>query len=211
MFKLPDLPFDAAALEPFMSRTTLETHHGKHHAAYIKKMNAALAERTHVPGSLEEVVRLAKQEGDAKLFNNAAQAWNHAFFWQCLTPAPQEAPQGGLQRAIEGAFDSIDAFLQEAKARGEGHFASGWLWLIADADAVVKLIDLHDAETPIVDAAITPLLTCDLWEHAYYLDYKNERGKFLECFFGQLINWRFAEGQHEAARSGGAKAWRFPT
>jgi len=210
MFKLPDLPFDAAALEPYMSRTTLETHHGKHHAAYIKKTNGFLAERANAPTTLEEVVRVAAQEKDRKLFNNAAQAWNHAFFWQSLTPEAQGDPSSALKSALEKSFGSLDSFRDEAKARGEGHFASGWLWLVSDEAGVVKLVDLHDAETPITDTSVTPLLTCDLWEHAYYLDYKNERGKFLESFFAKLVNWRFAEAQYETARNGGAKAWRFP-
>ena len=209
MFNLPPLPFDAAALEPAMSAATLNTHHGKHHAGYIKKTNAALAERPDAPNTLEEVVRLAAREHDKKLFNNAAQAWNHGFFWQCLTPENQGDPAGALKAALEKTFGSLDAFRDEAKTRGEGHFASGWLWLVADAGGAVQLTDLHDADTPIVDAKVTPLLVCDLWEHAYYLDYKNERGKFLDAFLGRLANWRFAEAQYEAARAGRG-AWAFP-
>jgi superoxide dismutase, Fe-Mn family len=209
MFKLPDLPFDAAALEPHISRTTMETHHGKHHAAYIKKMNAALAERRDAPKSLEAVVRLAARENNAKLFNNAAQAWNHGFFWKSLTPEAQGDPAGGLKTAIEKAFGSLDAFKEEAKTKGENHFASGWLWLVADEKGALELTDLHDAETPITDAALAPLLVCDLWEHAYYLDYKNERGKFLDAFLTKLANWRFAEKQYAAARKGEG-GWRFP-
>jgi superoxide dismutase, Fe-Mn family len=210
MFKLPALPFGEDALEPVMSRTTLQTHHGKHHAAYIKKMNDALKERSNIPNSLEEVVRLAKRENDKKLFNNAAQAWNHGFFWQSLTPDDQGGPTGGLKSAIEKIFTSVDNFRDEAKAKGESHFASGWLWLVSDESGTVQLTDLHDADTPIVDSRSAPLLVCDLWEHAYYLDYKNERGKFLEAFLTRLANWRFAEAQYEAARNGGVNAWRFP-
>jgi len=209
MFKLPPLPFDAAALEPLMSKTTLETHHGKHHAAYIRKTNAALAERADAPSTLEEAVRLAAREHDKKLFNNAAQAWNHAFFWQSLT-AQKSEPTGALKAALEETFGSIGALREKAKARGEGHFASGWLWLVADAKGAVQLTDLHDADTPIVDPKVTPLICCDLWEHAYYLDYKNERGAFLDAFWTKLANWRFAAAQYEAARDGGAGAWRFP-
>jgi superoxide dismutase, Fe-Mn family len=210
MFKLPPLPFAQDALEPAMSRTTLETHHGKHHAAYIKKMNAALEGRGDAPDTLEDVVRLAMREKDTKLFNNAAQSWNHAFFWESLTPQNQTGPQGELLAAIEKIFTSIDKFREEAKTKGENHFASGWLWLVADATGAVQLQDLHDAQTPIVDPKVTPLLVCDLWEHAYYLDYKNERGKFLEAFLSKLANWRFAEAQYAAARNGGVNAWRFP-
>jgi Fe-Mn family superoxide dismutase len=209
MFKLPDLPYDAGALEPHISRTTMETHHGKHHAAYLKKMNAILAERPDAPKRLEAVVRLAKDEANRKLFNNAAQAWNHGFFWQSLTPEAQGDPQGELKSAIEKAFGSLDSFRDEAKSKGENHFASGWLWLVADAKGAVQLADLHDADTPITDSSLTPLLVCDLWEHAYYLDYKNERGKFLDAFLSKLANWRFAEAQFHAARAGGG-GWTFP-
>lgn len=211
MFNLPPLPFAEDALEPAMSRTTLQTHHGKHHVAYIKKMNDALAERADAPQSLEEVVRLAKRENDKKLFNNAAQAWNHAFFWQSLTPENQGGPTGGLKAAIEKIFTTVENFRDEAKAKGEGHFASGWLWLVSDETGTVQLIDLHDADTPIVESRTTPLLVCDLWEHAYYLDYKNERGKFLDAYLNKLANWRFAEAQYEVACNGGVNAWRFPT
>jgi Fe-Mn family superoxide dismutase len=210
MFKLPDLPFDAGALEPHMSRTTMETHHGKHHAGYIKKTNALLAERADAPKSLEAVVLLALREKHAKLFNNAAQAWNHGFFWQSLTPEAQSDPSGALKAAIDKAFGSSDAFREEAKAKGENHFASGWLWLVADESGAVQLTDLHDADTPITDPSVTPLLVCDLWEHAYYLDYKNERGKFLDAFLSKLANWRFAEAQYDAARKS-KPGWTFPT
>lgn len=207
--KLPDLPYDAGALEPHISRVTMETHHGKHHAAYIKNMNAILAERADAPKSLEAVVRLAAREGHKKLFNNSAQAWNHSFFWQSLTPEEQGGPAGDLKSAIEKAFGSVDAFTDEAKTKGAGHFASGWLWLVSDESGAVSLTDLHDADTPITDSSLTPLLVCDLWEHAYYIDYKNERPKFLDAFLSKLANWRFAEAQFEAARAGNA-GWVFP-
>jgi Fe-Mn family superoxide dismutase len=207
-FKLPELAYDHGALEPHISRTTMETHHGKHHAAYIKNMNAILAERADAPTSLEAVVRLAAREGNKKLFNNAAQAWNHGFFWNSLSPEAQ-TPAGDLKSAIEKSFGSLDAFTEEAKAKGVGHFASGWLWLVSDRSGALSLADLHDAETPITDASLTPLLVCDLWEHAYYLDYKNERPKFVDAFLSKLANWRFAEAQFEAARSG-KSGWVFP-
>jgi superoxide dismutase, Fe-Mn family len=209
-FKLPELPYDAGALEPHISRTTMETHHGKHHAAYIKNINAILAERAEAPSRLEDVVRLAKSEGHKKLFNNAAQAWNHGFFWQSLSPEVQGGPSGDLKAAIEKTFGSLDAFNEEAKTKGVGHFASGWLWLVSDRNGAVSLTDLHDADTPITDASLTPLLVCDLWEHAYYLDYKNERPKFVDAFLSKLANWRFAEAQLQAARAGSG-GWVFPT
>lgn len=210
-FKLPDLPYAANALEPSISRTTMETHHGKHHATYIKKTNELLAERSNAPVTLEEVVRFAKAEGDKKLFNNAAQAWNHAFFWNSLTPDAQNGPTGGLKAAIEQAFKSLDSFKDEFAAKGANHFASGWVWLVSDDKGVVKLVDLHDADTPITDPSMKPLLVCDVWEHAYYLDYKNDRAAFLKVFLEKLANWRFAETQYEAARAGGRDAYRFPS
>lgn len=210
MFKLIDLPFDASALEPHMSRDTLNTHHGKHHAAYINKTNAFLKERQNAPTSLEEVVLLAKRENDKKLFNNAAQAWNHGFFWNSLTPDAQGEPQGELRAAIEKAFGDLKTFGQEAKAKGEGHFASGWLWLVADRSGAVQLVDLHDADAPLAHEGVTALSVCDLWEHAYYLDYKNERGRFLDAYLNSLINWRFAESQYDAARKG-ERGWTYPT
>lgn len=208
-FKLPDLPYDVGALEPHISRTTMETHHGKHHAAYIKNMNAILAERADAPTSLEEVVHLSVKEGNKKLFNNSAQSWNHGFFWQSLSPEVQGGPSGDLKAAIEKSFGSLDAFNEEAKTKGVGHFASGWLWLVSDKSGALKLTDLHDADTPVTDPNVTALLVCDLWEHAYYLDYKNERPRFVETFLSKLANWRFAESQFNAARAG-QSGWSFP-
>jgi len=210
MIKLPDLPFKPEALEPAMSATTLRTHHDKHHAAYVKKVNGFLEERTgEKPSGLEAIVRLAAKEKDQKLFNNAAQAWNHGFFWQSLTPEAQQGPSGGLARVIEKKFGSLDAFAEQFATQGEGHFGSGWLWVVADTEGQVELKDTHDAHTPIADGQFTPLLTCDVWEHAYYLDYKNERRRYLETFFTKLANWRFAETQYEAARTN-APTWNYP-
>lgn len=210
MFKLPSLPFDHAALEPHMSAVTLETHHGKHHAGYIKKLNEALKGRANAPAALEDVVRLAASEENQPLFNNAAQAWNHAFFWQSLTPQHQLGPVGALKLALDAAFGSLDTLREEFLDRGAAHFGSGWVWLVAEWGGAVRLVDTHDAHTPIVDRDVTPLLTCDVWEHAYYLDHKNERSAYLKTFFDKLANWRFAERQYEAARVGGNGAWRFP-
>lgn len=210
MFQLIPLPYAENALEPLMSRDTLNTHHGKHHAAYIKKMNAALAEKPNAPTTLEDVVRLAAKEKDQKLFNNSAQAWNHGFFWQSLSPDGGGKPQGDLAKAIDQSFGSFDAFREEAQTKGENHFASGWLWLVSDSAGKLGLQDLHDAQTPILDPGVTALFTCDLWEHAYYIDYKNERPKFLTGFFDKLLNWRFAEAQYAAARKGGEGGWTYP-
>jgi Fe-Mn family superoxide dismutase len=210
-FTLPPLPFDERALEPIMSADTLRTHHGKHHAAYIKKTNTLAAEIPDAPSTLEGVVRRADKERNGKLFNQAAQAWNHGLFWQSLSAAPQQGAEGGLRRAIERRFKDWDSFREEMLTKGETHFASGWVWLVANEEGSVDLKDTHDAQTVIVDSKVTPLLVCDVWEHAYYIDYRNERRRFLEAFFDKLANWRFAEKQYEAARAGGAGAWAFPS
>ncbi|MBI3437127.1 MAG: superoxide dismutase [Proteobacteria bacterium] len=210
MIKLPNLPFAPEALELSMSTATLRTHHDKHHAAYVKKVNGFMAERQgEKPTTLEAIVRLAAKEGDKKLFNNAAQAWNHGFFWQSLTADAGQGPTGALARAIEAKFRSLDAFAEQFATQGEGHFGSGWLWLVAEADGAIALKDTHDAATPISDGQTTPLLTCDLWEHAYYLDYKNERRRFLEIFYTKLANWRFAEAQYDAVHAN-ARTWAYP-
>lgn len=211
-FKLPDLTYPENALEPFVSRDTMATHHGKHHAAYIKKLNAALSERPDAPNSLEAVVRMAAKEKavNPPLFNNAAQAWNHAFFWNCLAPNAKPIAEGMLRRAIERDFKSLDAFHEEFIAAGEKHFASGWVWLVSDDAGKVALKETHDADSVVVDVNLTPLVVCDVWEHAYYLDYKNDRATFLKVFIEKLANWPFAEKQYDAARSGGAGAWSFP-
>src|SRR5512147_2691057 len=138
MFKLPDLPYATDALEPHISRLTMATHHGKHHAAYIKKTNDALKERAGAPAALEAVVRLAVDEKERGLFNNAAQAWNHGFFWNCLSPEPQSV-DGALKRAIERDFKSFAVFHDEFVSAGEKHFASGWAWLVADEAGLLSI------------------------------------------------------------------------
>lgn len=208
MFELPPLPYPENALEPAMSRDTLATHHGKHHAGYIKKTNAMLEERGWNETSLEGVVRRARAEADQKLFNNAAQAWNHAFFWNSLTPQAQRGPDGKLAAVIDGKWGSLSKFRDAFLDKGENHFASGWVWLCVGADKDLSLIDLHDAQTPIIDPNVTPILVCDVWEHAYYLDYKNLRRSYLESMFDKLLNWRFAASQYDAAQSGGG-GWAF--
>ncbi len=210
MFKLPDLPYADTALEPHMSRETFSYHHAKHHAAYINNMNAALKDRADAPATLEAVIELAERERDQKLFNNAAQSWNHAFFWHSLTPSSGD-PSGDLKSAIESAFGSLGEFRTQFAAKGAGHFASGWVWLAADSAGNVQLTDTHDADTLANRAGLTPLLVCDVWEHAYYVDYRNERPRFLKTVSEQLLNWEFAASQYAAARNGGAGRWSFPS
>jgi Fe-Mn family superoxide dismutase len=209
MFKLPPLPYSENALEPAISQTTMATHYGKHHATYVRNLNAALAEKKDVPATLEEVVRAASKE-KGPLFNNAAQAWNHAFFWNALSPEAQQ-PGGDLKVAIDRDLKSYQGFHDEFVDAGLKQFGSGWAWLVSDAKGALSIRKTHDAESPITDAGVTPLLVCDVWEHAYYLDYKNDRGAFLKAYVEKLANWRFAEAQYEAAKNGGKGAWVFPT
>jgi len=189
-FTLPDLPFAKDALGRFMSAETLDYHHGKHHKAYVDKTNS-LAEEAGLDGrSLSEVIRAAKDQGSKGLFNNSAQLWNHSFFWQCLAPPEGQKPSGKLAAMIEDKFGNLDAMLAKLKEEAVGHFASGWAWLVLDGDAL-KITSLHDADTPVAYEGMQPLLTLDVWEHAYYIDYRNERPKFAESVLGNIINWEF--------------------
>jgi len=190
-FQLPDLPYPRDALEPVMSAETLDFHHGKHHKAYVEKTNQLLAAKGG-GGSLVEVVRAARSDGDAKLFNNAAQLWNHSFFWQCLAPSDGQKPSGKLMRMINESFGSADGMIKTLKDEAVNHFASGWAWLVLDHDAL-KITSLHDADTPLVHDGMKPLFTLDVWEHAYYIDYRNERPRFAESVLGNIINWDFVE------------------
>jgi Fe-Mn family superoxide dismutase len=208
MFALPELPYGETALSPHMSRDTLHVHHDKHHAAYVKKTNAALEKKKWEIDRIEDVIARAKKDSDQFLFNQSAQVWNHTFFWNCMTP-DYAAPPSHLLGAIEQMFGGMDEFKTRFIDKGEKHFGSGWVWLTADSAGNLNLTDGHDAATPIVEAGITPVLTCDLWEHAYYLDHQSERGAFLEVFLDKLVNWRFAGAQLAAAR-GENKAWEHP-
>lgn len=188
-FSLPDLPFARDALAPFMSAETLDFHHGKHHRAYVDKVNGWIEEKGLAGLSLVEVIRLAAGRGDKGLFNNAAQIWNHSFFWRCLA-APGQQPSGRLASMIDEAFGSTQAMLDALAAESVGHFASGWGWLVLRGDRL-EIMSLHDADTPVVHEDIRPLLTLDVWEHAYYVDYRNARPKFAESVLRNIINWDF--------------------
>jgi Fe-Mn family superoxide dismutase len=189
-FTLPDLPFDRQALAPHMSAETLEYHHGKHHKAYVDKVNAMVAEKDLGGASLSRLIRTAAERGDKGLFNNAGQYWNHNFFWQCLSPADGQRPTGKLAEMIDAAFGSTDQMLAKLKEEAVGHFASGWAWLILDG-AALRITSLHDADTPAAHEGMQPLLTIDVWEHAYYIDYRNARPDFVDALLGNLVNWEF--------------------
>jgi Fe-Mn family superoxide dismutase len=189
--QLPELPYARDALAPHMSAETLEFHHGKHHKAYITKTNELIAEAPDLAGaSLVQIIRRAAQSNQPKLFNNSAQAWNHSFFWQCLAPAQGQKPGGKLAHLIDDAFGSTEVLLSKLQEEAVNHFASGWAWLVLDRGAL-RITSLHDADTPIVHEGMVPLFTLDVWEHAYYIDYRNERPKFATSVLSNIVNWDF--------------------
>jgi Fe-Mn family superoxide dismutase len=190
-FVLPDLPFAKDALDPVMSAETLEFHHGKHHKAYVDKTNELIAADDGLSGaSLSRVIRAAKQAENKKLFNNAAQLWNHSFFWQCLAPAQGQKPEGKLLKLIEDGFGSPDAMMGKLQEEAVAHFGSGWAWLVLDRGNL-RITSLHDADTPVAYEGMAPLFTLDVWEHAYYIDYRNARPKFAEEVLSKIVNWDF--------------------
>jgi Fe-Mn family superoxide dismutase len=208
MFALPELPYAYDALEPVMSDRTLRFHHDKHHAGYVTALNDLLQTAGKSPRSLEALVLEAARSGERKLFNNAAQAWNHSFFWTSMSAKPHR-PAGDLAAAIDSAFGDLGGLKQAFIEHGLAHFGSGWVWLTAEHDGSLRLCSTHDAATSLTQADITPLLVCDLWEHAYYLDHQNDRKGFLAAWFDALPNWRFAAAQHAAA-VGSGDPWRHP-
>ena len=190
-FILPDLPYDIGALAPHMSAETLEFHHGKHHKAYVTKTNDMIADDDALGGaSLVEVVRAANERGNGKLFNNSAQLWNHSFFWQCLAPARGQKPGGKLAELSDDSFGGVEPLLNKLQEEAVNHFSNGWAWLLLDRGAL-KIASLHDADTPLVHEGMVPLFTLDVWEHAYYIDYRNERPKFATAVLGNIVNWEF--------------------
>jgi Fe-Mn family superoxide dismutase len=189
-FQLPELPYAKDALAPHMSAETLEFHHGKHHKAYVTKTNELIEGDGQLSGaSLIQVVNEAKRGGNSKLFNNSAQLWNHSFFWQCLSPDGQQ-PTGKLAKLIEDGFGNTETLLQKLQEEAVNHFASGWAWLVLDRGAL-RVTSLHDADTPLVHEGMVPLFTLDVWEHAYYIDYRNERPKFATAVLSNIVNWDF--------------------
>jgi Fe-Mn family superoxide dismutase len=209
MFTLPDLPYAYDALEPAISERTLHFHHDKHHRTYVETLNDLLAKTGAAPSSLEMVISKAAKDKDArKLFNNAAQAWNHGFFWRSMT-ATRSDVGGELGEGIDRTFGGLSGLGKLLVEQGAAHFGSGWAWLVVDADGKLEVETTHDAQDMVTEAGKTPLLVCDLWEHAYYLDYQNDRKKFLQTWFDDLTNWDFAAEQFAAAASGEA-GWRYP-
>ena len=185
-FELPPLPYAKDALKPVISAETFEYHHGKHHAAYVNNLNAAIANTPNEKKSLEEIILSA----DGPLFNNAAQTWNHTFFWNCMSPSGGGAPTGELGDKINSAFGSYDAFAEEFTEAAKTQFGSGWAWLVDDGG--LKIMKTANADLPLKHD-VKALLTLDVWEHAYYIDFRNARPGFIDNFFDQLVNWEYVE------------------
>ncbi len=185
-FELPPLPYAKNALEPHISQETLEFHYGKHHHTYVVKLNG-LIEGTEFEGeSLEEVVKTST----GGVFNNAAQVWNHTFYWNCLAPNAGGEPTGAIADAISASFGSFEDFKAEFTNSAIGNFGSGWTWLVKKADGSLAVVNTSNAATPLTDDSVTVLLTVDLWEHAYYIDYRNLRPDYMASFW-KLVNWEF--------------------
>jgi len=189
-FRLPPLPYAADALAPHVSARTLELHHGKHHQAYVDTTNKLVAGTALDGLDLVEVIRRAKALGDDKLRNQAGQVWNHSFFWQCMAPGGGQ-PTGPMAERIEADFGGFDAFAKAFTEEAVVHFASGWAWLVMRGDKL-EVVSLHDGDSPVAYDGVRPVLTLDVWEHAYYLDYQNKRPAFVEAFLNNLVDWEFA-------------------
>jgi Fe-Mn family superoxide dismutase len=190
-FKLPPLPYATSALDPAISARTMEVHYGKHHAGYVDKLNKLVQGTPLARLPLDEVIlRTARDRQATAIFNNAAQAWNHDFFWRSMTPDGGGTPDDALGRRIAADFGSFEEFARRFVAQATGLFGSGWVWLAADADGL-RIVTTPNAELPMTSHQHA-LLGCDVWEHAYYLDYQNRRGDYVQAVLDKLINWHFA-------------------
>lgn len=185
--QLPTLPYDLDALAPYVSRETLEFHHGKHHNAYVVNLNNLIKGTQFETMTLEEIVRSAPAGG---VYNNAAQVWNHTFFWSCMKPQGGGEPTGALAQAISSKWGSYEEFKKAFIASAVGNFGSGWTWLVRKQDGALDIVNMGAAGTPLTTGDV-PLLCVDVWEHAYYIDYRNLRPKFVETFMTSLVNWDF--------------------
>jgi Fe-Mn family superoxide dismutase len=187
-FEIVKLPYPKNALEPHLGAETVELHYEKHHRGYLEKLRKQIEGKPEAERSLEDLVRTTS----GGVFNNAAQVWNHDFYWQCLAPDGGGEPGGALLEKIRGAFGSVDDFRREFAEAANGEFGSGWAWLVADGRGRLSVRNSSDAENPL-QRDLVPLLTLDVWEHAYYLDYRNERARYVDAFLDHLLNWKFVE------------------
>ncbi len=197
-YELPTLPYPETGLEPYISANTLQFHYGKHHAAYVTNFNNLVKETPLDNLPLEEIIKTTHGDSaKAGIFNNAAQAWNHTFYWHCMKPSGGGAPSGALADKINADFGSFDEFKTAFKQAGATQFGSGWAWLVLDS-GVLKVTKTGNADNPLAHGQV-PLLTMDVWEHAYYLDYQNRRPDYMETFLNSLVNWDFVAEQFAAA------------
>jgi Fe-Mn family superoxide dismutase len=186
-FELPDLPYAKDALEPYISKETLEYHHGKHHKAYVEKLNKLIEGTPFENRSVVDII----QQSSGDIFNNAAQVWNHTFYWHCMSPQTGQQPQGKLFDKIKGEFGSFDEFKKRFAEAAVANFGSGWTWLVKNSNNTLSIVNTDDADTPIRTEG-NPILTCDVWEHAYYIDYRNARAKYVDAFWN-VVNWQFVQ------------------
>ncbi len=191
-FEIPSLPFPKDALEPRISARTIDFHYEKHHKGYLNKLRKAIEGTAMARQSLDEIVRTVD---DQFIFNQAAQVWNHNFYWKSLAPTGMSPPAGKLGQAIERDFGGFDKLKRELAEIANGQFGSGWAWLVTDRDGKLRVTSTSDADNP-VPTELKPLLTIDVWEHAYYLDYQHERAKYVEAVIDGLISWKFAENNY---------------
>lgn len=189
-FTLPNLPYDMDALEPHVSADTLSYHYDRHHRGYVDKLNKKIKGTPYAELSLEDIIVRARENADIDILNNAAQAWNHDFLWRSMSPNGGKRPEGAMKQLLDGAFKDVDAFKAEFRKKALSLFGSGWTWLVLDGGKP-KILNTTNADSP-VGTRMTPLLVLDVWEHAYYLDYQNERAKYVDAFLENLINWDFA-------------------
>ena len=194
--KLPDLPYEPDALAPHVSAETLEFHHGKHHRAYVDKTNDLIKDTPLDDQDLVGIITRAREQADIKLLNNAEQSWNHTFLWQSMTPDGPGRPDSRLSKLIDQAFGGIEGFNAEFRKSATGQFGSGWTWLVLDGSRL-RIMSTSTADSPVA-THLEPLLTLDVWEHAYYIDYRNERARYVDNFLAHLINWKFAVSNLEA-------------
>jgi superoxide dismutase, Fe-Mn family len=186
-FELPSLPYDMDALAPHISKETLEYHYGKHHQTYVNNLNKLVEGTEHANASLEDIIGAA--DSGSGLFNNSAQVWNHTFYWSCMSPSGGGAPQGEVGEAINGAFGSYDEFRKQFTEAATTQFGSGWAWLTDDGSGL-KVMKTANADLPLKHS-VKALLTIDVWEHAYYIDYRNARPSYIETWMDHLLNWDF--------------------
>jgi Fe-Mn family superoxide dismutase len=203
-FQIPDLPYERNALEPHVSAETLNYHYGKHHKGYCDKLNKLAAGTPYEKMPLEEVIRKSFEKEDMGVFNNAAQTWNHTFLWNSMSPDSDGVPRGSLASRIDEVFGGLDEFRTRFKEAAVGRFGSGYVWLVSDGRDL-EIISTPNAHTPLTSSR-APLLTLDVWEHAYYLDYQNERDRFTEAFLEHLANWEFAQANFDAIQAGSGRA-----